>query len=65
MTQEEQILKALQRGRKITALDALSEWNCFRLGARCYDLRQKGYNIITETVRTSSGKNIARYSLAK
>ena len=63
MTQEQQILKALQAGRKITPIDALTEWGCFRLGARCFDLRQKGHNIITTTVKSSNGKKYAQYHL--
>ena len=63
-SQTEMILKALKKGRKITPLDALKEWNCFRLGARCYDLRQQGYNIITEMV-SKSGKSFASYRLVK
>ena len=50
-TQSEMILKELKRGRRLTPLDALFEFNCFRLGARCYDLRQQGYNIVTEIGR--------------
>ena len=63
MSQESNILKALKKGQKLTQLDAISEWNCYRLGARCFDLRQKGHKIITEMVTSSSGHHFARYSL--
>lgn len=33
-TQEEKILSWLQRGKKITALDALNRFKCLRLSAR-------------------------------
>ena len=62
-SQSEQILKALQKGNKITPLDAISRWNCFRLGGRIYDLREAGHNITTEMVKSSSGKRYAQYSL--
>lgn len=39
------ILEALQRGETITPLDALRRFGCFRLGARIYDLKDKGYEI--------------------
>ena len=63
MSQESSILKALQKGQKLTQLDAISLWNCYRLGARCFDLRQKGHKIKTEMVTSSSGRHFARYSL--
>lgn len=65
MSQEQQILKALKKGRRITPLDALTEWGCFRLGGRIYDLKQKGYNIKTDLVQSSSGKTFAQYRLGR
>ena len=62
-SQSEQILKALQKGNKITPLDAIFLWNCFRLGGRIYDLRADGHNITTEIIKSSSGKRYAQYSL--
>ena len=65
MSQEQQILSALKKGRRITPLDALSEFNCFRLGGRIYDLKQQGWNIKTDMVQSSSGKRFARYRLGR
>jgi|13_taG_2_1085334.scaffolds.fasta_scaffold10982_5 hypothetical protein len=48
MSQEKQILEYLQAGNKITPIDALNLFGCFRLGARICDLRNKGYNIDNE-----------------
>lgn len=56
------ILKWLQRGRKLTPLDALERFNCFRLGARINDLRNEGYHIATNIIE-SEGKRFAQYSL--
>ncbi|MGE9659228.1 helix-turn-helix domain-containing protein [Snodgrassella alvi] len=44
-SQSEQILKYLQAGNALTPLEALRKFNCLRLGARIYDLRQLGYQI--------------------
>lgn len=44
-TQNQQILESLQRGTRLSPLDALREFGCFRLSARVYDLRNKGYTI--------------------
>lgn len=59
------ILKALQAGRKLTPLDALSEFGCFRLGARIFDIKQMGYDILTKTVKSSNGKTFASYELVE
>lgn len=63
-TQAEQILAALKQGRKITALDALNEFGCMRLGARVLELKDEGYVIEGERFKTPSGKNVKRYFLA-
>lgn len=47
----------------ITSLDALRDVGSFRLGARIWELKQEGFEIITETVETPTGKHIARYRL--
>jgi hypothetical protein len=65
MTQASEILSYLRRGNTITPMTALRRFNCFRLGARIFGLRQEGHKIKTEIVRTSTGKNFARYSLCK
>jgi hypothetical protein len=65
MSQEQQVLNALKKGRKITPMDAIMEWNCYRLGGRIYDLREQGWNIKTDMVKSSSGKRFAMYSLGR
>ena len=62
MTQEEMTLEALQNG-ELTALDALKKFNCFRLAARIYRLKQAGHKIEKRMQRLDNGKNIAVYSL--
>jgi hypothetical protein len=52
----------LQSGKAITPIDALNMFGCFRLGARIFDLKQKGHSIKTEIIR-KDGKNYASYSL--
>jgi Helix-turn-helix domain len=58
--QAQLILEALQAGEAITPLDALNRFSCFRLGARIYDLRKKGYDI--RNIGTDDG-NYAKYVL--
>ena len=62
MSQSQQILKHLKSGKTITPLEALSEYGCFRLGARIFDLRRSGYDIKTEVV-SENGKTFAKYEL--
>lgn len=47
----------------ITALEALNDAGCFRLGARIYEIKAAGYPIATDWVTTMTGKRIARYRL--
>jgi hypothetical protein len=49
-SQKAQVLQALQAGRELTPLDALSYFGCFRLAARVAELRAEGHPI--ETTKT-------------
>lgn len=61
-TQTKAIKAHLESGKSITPIDALNEYGCFRLGARIYDLKDTGMNIITEMVQQGR-KRYARYRL--
>ena len=63
-SQEQKILQHLKSGNPITPMDALKLFDCFRLGARIYNLKKKGYRINTHTLTTKSGKRVALYRLA-
>ena len=62
-TQKALILKALQQGDRLTHLDAEKRFNCLRLGARIYDLKKRGHNIISKMITVPSGKRVAKYWL--
>ena len=62
-TQNERILIYLQSGKKITPIEALNKFECFRLAARISDLRNDGHLITTENILTKSKKRVAQYSL--
>ncbi len=47
-------------GRKLTPLDALKGCGCMRLGARIWDLKQRGYQIKSRLVQRNS-KWVAEY----
>lgn len=69
MTQCDMILRYMEEEGSITPVDALREFGCFRLGARIYDLRKRGVDIIKtpETRENRYGKRVcyARYSVAQ
>jgi len=66
MTQNELILDWLKSGRTLTALQALTYFNCFRLAARCWELKEEGHPIKKEWITTAmSNKKIIRYSYEK
>lgn len=62
-SQASAILSLLKQGRKITPLEALNNFGCFRLGARIYDLRRLGYDIQKRTIHQGE-KQFAQYFLA-
>lgn len=62
-SQNTQILSHLKSGKEITPMEALSEYGCFRLAARVFDLREAGWPIECEKRSTDSGKVIGVYSL--
>jgi len=61
--QTDQILKTLKDGFTITPLDALRDFQCFRLSARILDLKEEGWPISKKMVKVKSGKRIASYYL--
>lgn len=62
-SQNAKILAWLENGNKITQLDALKLFGCFRLSSRIFDLRERGFEIDTKRVKTNTGKWICEYSL--
>lgn len=65
MTQTEQIIRDLRKGHKITPIDALNRYQCFRLAARIFDLRREGWDIRDRIRNLESGKQCAEYWLPK
>ena len=69
VTQCKLLLARLMSGASITPREAYNEWGIMRLGARIWDLKHMGYNIITEqeTAYNRFGKptRFAKYRLVK
>jgi hypothetical protein len=63
MSQNKQIADYLNKGKKLTTIDALNKFGCFRLASRINDLRNEGMNIKTKIIKLENKKQIAQYSL--
>ena len=63
MSQNKQIADYLNKGKKLTPIDALNKFGCFRLAARIADLRNEGMSIVTNTIKLENKKQVAQYSI--
>lgn len=64
-SQQEKILEWLQAGYSITQLTALKKFNCLRLGARVWNLKNAGHDIITDMLEDKkTKKRFASYRMA-
>lgn len=61
-TQNGKILKALLNGERLTQLDAYTRFNCTRLGARIYDIKNMNEEyknkVVDRWVVLPSGKRV-------
>ena len=64
-SQNQQVLAYLRTGRVITPLEALEQFGCFRLAARIYDLRKRGWPIHCDRTAMEGGKIVGHYSMAQ
>ena len=60
-SQASQIADYMMQGNKITPLEALDLFGSLRLSAIIFVLRERGYKIQVERVKTSTGKWVAQY----
>ena len=64
MSQKIQILRALKRGEKLTPMEALKRFGCFRLSGRILEIRREGYPVLTTIVERGE-KHVAQYSMRR
>lgn len=62
-SQKDQIYSYLKKRHTLTPLLALNLFGCFCLAERIRDIRNDGHRVITEIVKTKTGKRVARYSI--
>lgn len=59
--QASKILQYLKSGKKLTPIDALNLFGCFRLGARVWELKQAGHPIQKDMITLPNSKRVAEY----
>lgn len=59
-SQADNILEYLLQGGRLTPLEALNKFGCLRLGARMWDIKNKGYDVRSR-LRNIDGKKVAEY----
>lgn len=66
-TQNKMVLEALLNGERLTQLDAYFRFNCTRLGARIYDIRNMSDEykdkVVDRWVVLPNGKRVKEYRL--
>ena len=62
-SQSNAILDYMRAGNRITPLEALQLFGCFRLGGRIYDLKKEHPEIESEFVEAGNGKRVKAYWL--
>lgn len=60
-SQESKILDHMLRGHRITGMEALNLYGCFRLPARIADIQKRGFSVQSEFVTTNTGKRVKAY----
>ena len=64
-TQCDRVLQHMKDFGSISALEAMQEYNIYRLASRIKDLKNRGHKIVTEIRKSKNGGPYAVYSLAK
>jgi len=59
-SQNARIAANLSNGKKLTGLQALRLFGCFRLASRVWDLREQGLDIKSKFI-TRNGKTFSQY----
>ena len=62
-SQNERILAHLKSGKPITALYALTHFQCMRLASRINELKDRGFKIRSRLIELDNGKHVSSYSL--
>lgn len=61
MTQKDKIIEYMRDRGSITTLEALRHCGCMRLGARVFELKRLGYNIVTHKIAALKADGTTAY----
>ena len=62
ISQNGSILAYMQNGNRITPIEALNLFQCFRLTSRIYDLKQRGFDIEKQFIKVGNmNKKVMQY----
>jgi hypothetical protein len=64
-TQNQMVLNYLKTGKVLTPIEALDLFGCFRLSARVYELKDKGWPIHCKRKALPLGKVVGHYSMTQ
>ena len=65
MSQENEILRYLQNGGRLTGLEGLRLFGTMKLASRISTLKRNGHNIESRIIKTPTGKYVSEYWLEK
>lgn len=61
MSQCQDILEYLTQGNKLTVLDSIRKFGCYRLSGRIHDLRDRRYKITSKTIAVKGKGGVTKY----
>ena len=64
-SQKTRILLYMKAGNKITGMEALNLFDCWRLPARIGEIKKMGFDVNMELITTNTKKVIGEYSMGK
>lgn len=62
-SQSQAILRYMQQGNEVTALDALLRFKCMRLASRIRDIKDSGVDIADRWITRDDGKRFKAYRI--
>lgn len=64
-TQLWELIGAFKRGERLTVMTALQQYQIFALSQRCGELKNLGWPIKSQTIKTATGKSISEYFISQ
>ena len=62
-TQNRSLLEAMQRGERLTVVEALTRYGVYALSQRVGELKRAGWPVQSRMIETTTGKHVAEYRM--